>query len=158
MNVSTFKLRRSDAGRVAELSRLSFRDAWSQRLCSRELTQSWAIGIGPLNGDGSPSSIDGVIVCGASQGDLHVALVAVDPQQRGLGLGRRLLEVALRDFEAMGGGLASLEVRASNEAAISLYQSMHFQVVGFRLGYYRKYDEDAYVMARMVQPRRGDGA
>ena len=49
-----------------------------------------------------------------------------------------------------GAGEAFLEVRPSNLAAIRLYQSMGFEQIGIRRGYYQAPDgrEDAIVLRR----------
>jgi ribosomal-protein-alanine N-acetyltransferase len=47
--------------------------------------------------------------------------------------------------------MATLEVRASNDAAKLLYVTMGFAPVGIRRRYYRDNDEDAIVMVRRLR-------
>lgn len=54
--------------------------------------------------------------------------VGIVPEHRGLGLGRALVQVALRGFQASGLTHVSLEVTAANEPAVTLYQSLGFRV------------------------------
>lgn len=56
----------------------------------------------------------------------HVKDIAVHTDHQRRGLGRRLLERALRVLEAEGARSVKLEVRTSNEAAISLYRDFGF--------------------------------
>jgi ribosomal-protein-alanine N-acetyltransferase len=68
--------------------------------------------------------------------------VAVAPADRRRGIGRALVENEL----ARGRGACFLEVRESNLAAINLYVSMGFEIVGKRPNYYRDPAEAAIVM------------
>jgi ribosomal-protein-alanine N-acetyltransferase len=51
--------------------------------------------------------------------------------------------------------LATLEVRASNEAAIGLYESLGFVVKGRRRGYYEREGEDALLMEAPLSKDEG---
>jgi [ribosomal protein S18]-alanine N-acetyltransferase len=62
--------------------------------------------------------------------------LAVAPEARGLGLGRKLLERTLADLAAGGAGTIFLEVREGNEAAIGLYRSLGFEEVRRLPDYY----------------------
>ena len=88
---------------------------------------------------------------------LHVVLdegyidnVAILPDCRRQGIARRLVEVFCRFGEAKLAFL-TLEVRASNEAAISLYERLGFLPEGRRTDYYQKPKEDALLMTRRFQ-------
>lgn len=67
---------------------------------------------------------------------LYIDQLAVDPDYQGQGVGRSLMEKAeqlavLEKFNAV-----SLHVRADNDKAIHLYESMGFKVIGTAHGYY----------------------
>lgn len=66
----------------------------------------------------------------------HITLLGVDPEFRRQGLGQLLLCFLLRGAYKRGLEWATLEVRASNQAALSLYNRLGFQSVGERRGYY----------------------
>ncbi|MEL0171910.1 MAG: GNAT family N-acetyltransferase, partial [Synechococcus sp.] len=53
-------------------------------------------------------------------GELQVMLVAVQPAQQRQGLGRQVLQALLEQAQQLGCHLATLEVAASNPAAIAL--------------------------------------
>jgi ribosomal-protein-alanine N-acetyltransferase len=78
--------------------------------------------------------------------EAHVANIAVAPNYRQQGLGRRLLRHALVRAAKQGMRYATLEVRASNKTARNLYKSFGFEVVGKRKAYYRDNQEDALTM------------
>lgn len=71
--------------------------------------------------------------------------MAVKKEMRGKGVGRELLSELFR--QACPGAFAfTLEVRVSNSAAIHLYESLGFESLGVRRGFYEKPKEDALIM------------
>lgn len=66
-------------------------------------------------------------------------------QYQGQNLGRRFLEYVLDYLKSKDIQELTLEVRASNKVAISLYESCLFKVVTVRKNYYAN-GEDAYLM------------
>lgn len=73
----------------------------------------------------------------------HIINMAVHPDYRGKGVGKRLLQHVLNDEDVF-----FLEVRVSNEAAKSIYEHFGFKVINIRKAYYAD-GEDAYVMRRI---------
>lgn len=98
-------------------------------------------------GDGSP--VVGYVVSDVmpnhGRGIGHVKDIAVRPDARGAGLGRHLLHRALVALSVGGASLVKLEVRVSNDAALSLYRDVGFEPVRRVRGYYAD-GEDAFVM------------
>lgn len=72
----------------------------------------------------------------------EILFIAVDPAYRRRGIARKLLENAL----ARSTGEWFLEVRESNIAAISLYESLGFEPAATRQDYYSDPHETAIVM------------
>jgi len=75
--------------------------------------------------------------------------IAVDPVFQRRGLGRELLEHLIDELEKRGVVTLWLEVRASNLAAIALYEQLGFNEATIRRNYYPTADgrEDAIIMA-----------
>jgi ribosomal-protein-alanine N-acetyltransferase len=102
----------------------------------------------------APSGVDpergilGYCVIETVADELHVHNLAVRPESRGGGLGRRLLEIGLAMGERRGARVALLEVRESNRPAIELYGSMGFVPVATRRNYYSQPQEDALVLRK----------
>jgi len=75
----------------------------------------------------------------------HVKDLAVHPQRRGDGIGRLLLSTAIERLRERGVVSVKLEVRESNDAARSLYDSFGFRALR-RVPRYYDDGEDAIVM------------
>lgn len=73
--------------------------------------------------------------------------VAIHPEYRGNQFGKRLVEKFIEDTKVNGGEKISLEVRVSNQSAISLYEKFEFIKIGTRRRYYAD-GEDALLMNR----------
>jgi [ribosomal protein S18]-alanine N-acetyltransferase len=89
--------------------------------------------------------------------EMHINNLAVHPECRGQGLGRRLLAGTLAAGYAMGVRRATLEVRRSNVAAQRLYAAAGFHVTGTRRDYYTEPIEDALVLSTAVVETTGEG-
>lgn len=87
--------------------------------------------------------------------EAHIINVAVKPEKRRLGIGKRLIEEILRLAKERGSVCATLEVRKSNVGAVELYKGFGFEEVAVRKGYYPDNKEDAIVMwlYNMGEPR-----
>ena len=79
--------------------------------------------------------------------------IAVDPDFQRRGLGKALLEHLIDELEKRGVLTLWLEVRASNVAAIALYESLGFNEATIRRNYYPTADgrEDAIIMALPIR-------
>ncbi|HCP44832.1 MAG TPA: hypothetical protein DIU15_02210, partial [Deltaproteobacteria bacterium] len=89
--------------------------------------------------------------------EISLLNIAVDPASRRRGLGRRLLDLAEERGRDRGGCVVFLEVRAGNEAAVTMYRRRGYLQVGIRKGYYADNGEDALVLSReLVEQARED--
>lgn len=93
---------------------------------------------------------DGVVIgyaIGWFVGDeLHIGNIAVRRDRQGGGTGTELMENLLREASTRKAVCITLEVRASNVKAISLYRRYGFKGVAIRRSYYTDNGEDALVM------------
>ena len=76
----------------------------------------------------------------------YVANIAVLPEFRRHGIAGVLLENAIEICREKSLAFLSLEVRKSNEKAISLYNKFGFKNVGERKNFYTSPTENAYIM------------
>ncbi len=77
----------------------------------------------------------------------HITNIAVHPDHRREGIGRKFLALLIAEAEKRSGTTKfTLEVRVSNEAAINLYEEAGFREAGRRKNYYSDNKEDAAIM------------
>lgn len=87
----------------------------------------------------------------------HVKDIAVHPTWRGQGLGTRLLDRALAVLDRRGARRAKLEVRQSNEDAISLYRRFGFEPHHLISSYYADGEAAAVFVVQLNQRWRPFG-
>ncbi len=90
--------------------------------------------------------IVGFIGLMAVAGEGDITNVAVLPTHRKMGIGDRLVREMLTLAKEKEIRKIMLEVRASNEAAIHLYEKYGFEFLCIRKKYYQKPTEDANIM------------
>ncbi|OGO01693.1 MAG: ribosomal-protein-alanine N-acetyltransferase [Chloroflexi bacterium RBG_13_52_12] len=79
--------------------------------------------------------------------EAHITNIAVRQEYRGRGLGEHLLLATIDLAEKLNASFMTLEVRASNLVAQSLYGKYSFTQMGIRRGYYLDNHEDAIIMS-----------
>ena len=93
----------------------------------------------------------GFLLGRAVAGEAELLTIAVAPEARRRGLGRRLVARFLYQARLRGADRAFLEVAADNAPAVALYESAGFAPAGQRRGYYLTPDGrriDALVLTR----------
>lgn len=98
----------------------------------------------------------GFLLGRAIAGEAELLTLAVAPEARQRGLGRRLVSRFLYQARLRGAGTAFLEVAADNAPAQALYASAGFSQAGRRRGYYRDpkgVAVDALVLRRVLSDR-----
>ncbi len=78
--------------------------------------------------------------------ELRLMNLAVQPDCRRQGIASHLVRYALGEGMTQGTTRALLEVRAGNDLAQKLYQTLGFRQYGCRRSYYTNPDEDAILM------------
>gem|GEM_PF-103957 len=149
-------MRLEDVEQVYAIDVLSFSLPWSERsyrfeVGENENSRVWVAEAVDAQGY---SQIVGMTVIWLILDEAHVANIAVHPDFRHLGIGRKLLARGLLDAVAGGATQSFLEVRRGNLNAQTLYQEFGYEVVGVRVGYYSDNREDALLMT--LDPIRVD--
>jgi len=80
----------------------------------------------------------------------EITNVAVSKARQKEGIGKLLVDSMIRLVAELGITLLHLEVRRSNEGAISLYRRIGFTEVGMRHNYYEEPKEDAILMRTKI--------
>lgn len=144
-----YVVRRLDAADVAELMPLEAElfplDRWDERMMREELShpewrQYWGVAVEP-SGAGQEAGQDtaALIAYAGLQYSPHIAdvqTIGVVPEHSGRGVARYLMWLMESRARDWGATHMMLEVRASNERAIELYQRNGFEEIARRRGYY----------------------
>jgi [ribosomal protein S18]-alanine N-acetyltransferase len=154
-------IRRASRGDLAGMLRIeqaSFADPWTAESLSTALALdrmrvlvAEPRDVASRAGDGTDGLL-GYVVALVIGPEAEIADLAVAPEARRQGVGRALLDRVVAELETAGVQAVYLEVRESNQAARTLYESSGFQSVGWRRGYYRCPPEDALVLRREIGP------
>ena len=142
-----------DLAAMARIERASFSDPWSEDSLATALDRMVVLvaAEGEGAGDGAVGVV-GYVVALVLAPDAEVADLAVAPEARRRGVGRALLARAIEVLADLTVRAVHLEVRESNRAARTLYESAGFRPVGRRRGYYRQPVEDALLLRREIDP------
>ena len=124
------KMNRSDLTQVVAIEKMCYAFPWGEdifRDCLNMRYQCWVCELG--------DDVLGYGIMSMAVGDAHILNLCVSPKEQKQGIGRKILEhlisIAKKEAEQM-----FLEVRPSNLGAIALYDSVGFNEIGLRKGYY----------------------
>jgi len=151
-------MQEGDLDEVLALEQASFTEPWTRKMFLGELRGNvFAVNVVARAGEAEQ---DKVLAAGTLLGyiifwvvfeELHLMNLAVSPEARRRGLGAKLVWHALSVGAERGIGTALLEVRASNVAAIALYEGLGFARQSLRKGYYDRPREDAVIMTFLMK-------
>ncbi len=79
----------------------------------------------------------------------HTISIAVLPRYRRMGIGKRLLLESVAEMKAAGATEVYLEVRVTNQPAITMYQKLGYTIVKELKKYYMD-NEAAFLMCRKI--------
>lgn len=138
-----------DIAAVMSVERAAYPHPWDERIMRDCLRAShyhgWVFEVDGI--------IRGYLFLSVVAGEMHILNLCIHPNLQGQGWGRTVLqrafELAVTEYQA---NMCFLEVRPSNTAALSLYQSEGFNEIGVRKNYYPADSgrEDALVMAKSI--------
>lgn len=134
-----------DVEDIYEIEKLCFPDPWSIDALTYELEENpRAFYI--------VADLDGQVVGYAGlwwiEDEGHITNVAVKPGYRNRRIGEGIISILIDFTSKEGIKHHTLEVRRSNDPAISLYEKFGFRTEGIRKRYYRNNGEDALIMWR----------
>ncbi|OGC05203.1 ribosomal-protein-alanine N-acetyltransferase [candidate division WOR-1 bacterium RIFOXYA12_FULL_43_27] len=138
--IKIFLLTEKELPEVIAIENLSFPFPWKPEQFSKNLPQFYCAKI--------DDKVVGFIGIEKIHDEAHILHMAVDPAFRRQGIGKLMLEEALKTDASK----FILEVRESNSPARSLYESFGFKEAYRRKKYYNDNDEDALVMIYEKKP------
>lgn len=149
MEIKIIPMERRHIPILAELERKCFTVPWSESALAEELENPQAVF---LTAETAQGEVLGYAGMHNILGEGYIDNIAVFPQARRKGIGSALVNALCTYGEQNGLVFVTLEVRPSNEPALSLYQKYGFQQEGIRRGYYRHPTEDAWILTRRFPP------
>ena len=129
---------------VAEMEKICFSDPWSENSVASELKNKLALWL-VAEEDGR---VAGYIGSQTVMDETDMMNVAVHPDFRRKGIAEALVNDLVANLKKMGSHCLTLEVRASNTPAITLYEKLGFSEIGRRKNYYRNPREDALILRK----------
>lgn len=117
--------------------------AWSAATLADELAGPGRTYVGATLADGTLVGYAGLWFDGH---DAQVMTVGTDVAHQGRGVGRRLLTALVAHARDVGAASVLLEVRVDNAPALHLYDTLGFERLGRRRGYYQPENVDAWTM------------
>ena len=145
----------ADLKDVAAIERASYDFPWSQgvfRDCLLAGYQSFVIEISSMASSQNSKAVRGYGIMSVAVGEAHILNLCVHSEFQSVGYGRLLLSALIEKAGTLGVERIFLEVRPSNNIAISLYQSLGFKQIGVRPSYYQATvgREDAVIFAASI--------
>ena len=131
-------------GQIAELEKLCFSDPWSEKSVASELTNPLSLWLVAVEDD----RVTGYVGSQSVMGESDMMNVAVHPDFRRKGVAELLVRELVAALGKNDNHCLTLEVRASNVPAISLYEKLGFAQIGLRKNYYRNPKEDALILRK----------
>ncbi|MFI3250796.1 MAG: ribosomal protein S18-alanine N-acetyltransferase [Eubacteriales bacterium] len=145
MQIQVVPMEQSHLDRVVELENQCFSMPWTKPMLQDQLASnqtSFLVAQNPQTGE--LLGYSGLLVV-VDEG--YIDNIATAPEHRKKGVASALIDVYCR-FAEQYLAFLTLEVRASNHVAISLYEKHGFSNVATRPDYYEKPKEDAQIMTR----------
>jgi [ribosomal protein S18]-alanine N-acetyltransferase len=146
VRIDVRRLTLSDLDDVERIERESYPTPWSRSMFAGELAKPSSASLGANDVDAPGAPLVGYLIISRYVDAWHVMNIAVTAAYRRHGVAKRLLEELFVRTENDPRRGYTLEVRISNSAAISLYESLGFYATGVRRGYYTDNREDALIM------------
>ncbi len=133
----------ADAEAIAKIENECFSEPWSENAITNSINSSTKFFVAEKD-----NKLIGYISINTVLDEGYINNIAVTADYRSSGVGRLLLARLMRLSRELSLSFISLEVRASNQAAISLYEKFQFKQEGLRRGFYQNPREDALIMTR----------
>ena len=136
----------SDVDAVVTIEQASFSTPWCRDHFEHEISAPYSFpSVAEYN-----CTVVGYVCLMSLFEEAQILDIAVVPEQRGRGIAQLLMDHAVAVAQEKEAELLALEVRASNSAAIALYERCGFVRTGIRLNYYEGRD-DAVLMAKNLK-------
>ena len=142
----------TDLDAVIAIERQSFKRIWQRSSFMGELTCDYAytFTLKCVERKKTPQIIAYICYRIITE-QMHLLRIAVVPPWRRRGVASKLLDTCFSLAHKSGAESAILEVRPSNQPAVSLYQKLGFRLVERRKNYYTETREDALILSKKLK-------
>ena len=147
MNMTIARMEEQHIEAVADLEAMCFSTPWTEENLRSSLANKTDYFFVALAEEEDVIGYIGVSVVADS---CFINNIAVYPACRRQGVGTALLKIAIMTADVNSTEFISLEVRESNAAAIALYEALGFEEMGRRKNFYRRPQEDALIMTKLL--------
>lgn len=141
----------ADLDTIAAIERQVFSDPWSRATLRDSLYSPNVQFIAAEAIVATMTELVGYSIVRAVAGSAEILNLAVAPSHRRRKVGARVLDYVLECARTDGIGELFLEVRESNAAARALYRAAGFSQIGQRPKYYRRPDEEALILRKVLE-------
>ena len=132
---------------IEELEKLCFSSPWNQEQLKKQMKDQMHEFIAAVSDD---ANVLGYVSMMYVLDEGYIANVAVSPEHRRKGIADKIINKLCLICDELELSFVTLEVRATNTAAISLYAKHGFEHVGRRKNYYALPKEDAILMTKFL--------
>lgn len=143
-------MKEDDLPSVSKIDQISFSQPWPEAAFAIELqninARNWVVEFEHPAQSITEHEIIAAMVIWRVLDEAHIATIAVHPDFRKKGIGKKLLKTGMISAFDEGARIFHLEVRAGNVAAQNMYLTLGFEIVGKRPKYYKDNGEDALLM------------
>jgi len=144
------KMTKSDLPQVMEIERAGYQFPWSEGLFEDCLKAghyaNWVC-------EDTEDKMVAFCIVSIAVGELNILNLCIAPEERKQGLGKKFMLHIMETAKEKKAESVFLEVRPSNLGAVALYESLGFNEIGIRTGYYKTEAgerEDALMMAYTI--------
>ena len=131
---------------IMEINLSSFSNPYNEELLTKAIeSESIVMYVAEENGE-----VVGYLECIFLFVEMEISSLAVKKEYRRKGIASLMIDTVLADMSEMGVEDVFLEVRSQNTAARELYASSGFRRVAIRKGYYKKPNDDAFVLHHRI--------
>ena len=146
--VTLRKAQSKDIDDIVRIEEASFSTPWTRKSITMEIEQNTLAHYYVVEDTFGVVGYGGFWKIGE---EAHINNIAIDPENRQQGYGKKLMETLIEESKKLGIQGMTLEVRPSNVAALKLYASFDFYRGGIRKGYYTDTKEDGWILWKEIR-------
>ncbi len=142
----------SFALKISEIEKECFSAPWSKKQIEDEIIKDNVIFITALIDNNVVGYVSGQMIID----EFYISNIAVTAEHRNSGIGKLLISSLIDKLKNSDCSFATLEVRQSNFAAISLYEKLGFKNLGIRKNFYTSPIENACIFTLFFKNVEGE--